>query len=58
MPIEVVDLLEEFPNIVSDNVPYGLPPVQKINHQMDLILGASFPNKAIHRMTPIESVRS
>ena len=50
-----VDLLKEFPDIVSDNVPNGLPLVRKISHQMDLILGASLPNKAAHRMTLAES---
>ena len=55
VPVEVVDLLEEFPNIVSNNVLDGLPPVCKISHQMDLILGASFSNKAAHRITPIET---
>ena len=27
VPAEVAELLEEFPDIVSDNVPNGLPPV-------------------------------
>ena len=54
VPIEVANLLE-FSNIVLDNVPNGLPLVQKISHQMDLILGGSFPNKAMHRMTQVES---
>ena len=52
MPAKVAELLKEFPDIVLDNVPNGLPPVRKISHQMDLILGASFANKAAHRMTP------
>ena len=30
--LEVVDLLEEFFDIVSKNVPDGLPPVWKISH--------------------------
>ena len=55
VPTEVADLLEEFPDIISDNVPDGLPPVRKISHQMDLVPGASLPNKAAHRMTPAES---
>ena len=55
VPTEVVDLLEEFLDIISDNVPDGLPPVWKISHQMDLVPGASLPNKAAHRMTPAES---
>ena len=28
--------------------------IRKIIHQIDIILGASFPNKAAHRMTPTE----
>ena len=55
VPIEVVDMLGDFSYIVSDNVPDGLPPMRKISHQMDLILGASFSNNAMHRMRPIES---
>ena len=55
MPAEVAHLLEEFPDIVSDNVPDGLPPVCKISHQLDLILGASLPNKEAHRITLAES---
>ena len=55
VPAEVAELLKEFPDIISDNIPDGLPPVQKITHQMDLILGASFPNKVAHRMTLAKS---
>ena len=55
MPTKVADFLEEFPNIVSDHVHDGLQLVQKISHQMDLILGASFLNKAAHRMQLAES---
>ena len=55
VPTEVANLLEEFPDIVSDNVPNGLPLVQKISHQIDLIIGASLSNKVVHRMTQIES---
>ena len=37
VPTEVADLLEEFLDIVSDNIPDGFSLVQKISHQMDLI---------------------
>ena len=53
--VEVANLLEDFLDIVSDNVPDGMPPMMKISHQMDLIPRASFPNKAAHRMTPTKS---
>ena len=52
VPGEVVDMLGEFSDIVSDNVPDGLPLMRNISHWMDLILGANFPNKVVHRMTP------
>ena len=29
--------------------------MRKINHQIDFIPGASFPNKATHRMTPTKT---
>ena len=47
---KVADVLGEFPYILQDNVPNGLPPVRKINHQMYLSRGESFPKKEVHRM--------
>ena len=44
-------MLGEFFDIVSNNVPDGLPPMRKISHQMDLVLVANF----LHKMTPTES---
>ena len=48
IPTKVLDLLSDFGDIISENVPEGLPLVRPINHQIDLIRGASFPNKATH----------
>ena len=53
--LEVSSLLSEYGDAISNNVPEGLPPVRQISHQIDLIPGASFPNKASHRMTPTET---
>ena len=55
IPLEFSGLLSECRYVISDNVPEGLPPVRQISHQIDLIPGASFPNKVAHRMTPIEA---
>ena len=55
IPLEVSDLLSEFGDIISNNVPEGLPPVRQISHQIDLVPRASLPNKATHKMTPIET---
>jgi hypothetical protein len=48
-------LLNEFYDIVSDNVPEGLPLVRKISHKIDLIYGASLLNKTTHCMTLAKS---
>ena len=53
-PTKVIDFLEEFLDIVYDKVLDGLQLVKKINHQIDLIPGASLPNKATHKMTLAE----
>ena len=50
--LEIQPLLNEFKEIVVDDLPIGLPPLWSITHQIDLILGSSFPNKAPSRMTP------
>jgi hypothetical protein len=52
LPEEVQELLEEFTDIVVDELPRSLPPIRSISHQIDLIPGASFPNKAVYRLTP------
>ena len=55
IPLEVSDLSSEFGDVISDDVPEGLPLVRQISHQIDLIPRASLPNKAAHRMTPTET---
>ncbi|GLJ40994.1 hypothetical protein SUGI_0848680 [Cryptomeria japonica] len=52
---EIKDLLTEYEDIVSDNVPDGLSPVRSISHCMDLVPGASLPNKAAPRLTLTEN---
>ena len=52
---EIVELLNEYKEIVVEDIPNCLPPMQSISYFMDLILGASFPKKAPYRLTPTES---
>jgi hypothetical protein len=55
LPEEVQELLEEFVDIVVDELPRLLPPIRSVSHHIDLIPGASFPNKAMYRLTPQEN---
>jgi hypothetical protein len=55
LPEEIQELLEEFADIVVDELPRSLPPIRSVSHHIDLIPGASFPNKAAYRLTPQEN---
>jgi hypothetical protein len=54
-PEEVQELLEEFVDIVVDDLPCSLPPMRSVSHHIDLIPGASLPNKAAYRLMPQEN---
>jgi hypothetical protein len=51
LPGEVQELLEEFADIVVDELPHSLPSMRSVSHHIDLIPGANFPNKATYRLT-------
>ena len=50
--VEIQEMLDNYCDIVVDDLPDELPPVRKINHQIDFIPGSNLPNKAAYRMTP------
>ena len=51
----VSNVLQEFSDVFPEEVPAGLPPLRGIEHQIDLIPGASLPNRAPYRMNPSRS---
>jgi hypothetical protein len=53
--VEVQELLDEFVDIVVDELPHTLFPIKSISHHIDLIPGESFPNKEAYRLTPQEN---
>jgi hypothetical protein len=55
LPGEIQELLEEFADIMVDELPRSLPPMRSVSHHIDLIPGASFPNKSAYRLTPQEN---
>eukprot|EP00253_Pinus_taeda_P013933 PITA_13933 len=52
LPEEVQRLLQDFGDIVVDDLPDELPLRRGISHCIDFIPGASLPNKAAYRMSP------
>ena len=55
LPIEIQEMLEKYCDIIVDDFPNELPPIRRISHHIDLIPGASLPNKAAYRMTLAEN---
>ena len=55
LPLEIQDMVNDYRDIIVDTLPDDLPTVRSISHHIDLIPGASLPNKAAYRMTPTEN---
>jgi hypothetical protein len=55
LPSVVFDVLQDFKDVFPDEVPPGLPPKRGIEHQIDLVPGASLPNRAAYRTNPEET---
>jgi hypothetical protein len=55
LPEEIQELLEEFADIVVDELPCSLPPIRSISHHINLIPGSNLPNKASYKLTPQEN---
>ncbi|WVZ78207.1 hypothetical protein U9M48_025956 [Paspalum notatum var. saurae] len=55
LPSAVTDLLQEYADVFPAEIPPGLPPIRGIEHQIDLIPGASLPNRAAYRTNPEET---
>jgi len=55
IPPAVTNILQEYADVFPAEIPPGLPPVRGIEHQIDLILGATLPNRAAYRTNPDET---
>jgi hypothetical protein len=55
LPEEIQELLENFADIVVDDLPSSLPPIRSIFHHIDLIPGVILSNKESYKLTPQEN---
>ena len=52
--LEVKNLLDDFVDMVPNELPSELPPLRDIQHAIDLDLGSQLPNLPHYRMNPKE----
>jgi hypothetical protein len=55
IPSVVAHVLQEYSDVFLEETPIGLPPLQGIEHQIDLILGAAPPNWPAYLTNPEET---
>ncbi|KAH9744213.1 Endonuclease [Citrus sinensis] len=51
----IVTLLQDFDDVFPNEVPNGLPPIRRIEHQIDFVPGATIPNRPAYRSNPEET---
>jgi hypothetical protein len=55
LPSVVSNVFQAFDDVFPEEIPVGLPPLRGIEHQIDLIPGASLPNRPPYRTNPEET---
>jgi hypothetical protein len=55
LPPAVANILHEYVDVFPQDVLPGLPPICGIEHQIELIPGASLPNRAPYHTKPEET---
>ena len=48
-------IIQEYGDVFPSDLPLGLPPIKGIEHQIDLLPGASLLNKPAYRCNPTET---
>jgi len=55
LPPKVKNLIKEFGDVFPKEGPIGIPPFRVIEQQVDLVSGASLPNRPAYKTNPEET---
>ena len=55
LPSVVVSLLQEYEDVFPNNVPSGLPPIRRIEYQIDFVPAVTIPNQLANRSNSEET---
>ena len=50
----LLPLLDEFKDVILDEIPIGFPPMRNIQYRIDLVPGSSLPNKVAYQLNPMQ----
>jgi hypothetical protein len=56
IPTDVAKLLEEYVDVIHNELPNGLPPKRDIQHHIDMKPRSYLPNQVANRMSPTQHV--
>ena len=55
LPMSISSLLQDYNDVLTEDIPSGLPPIRGIEHQIDFVPGAVIPNTPSYRSNPEET---
>ena len=55
LPSTFMSLLQEFQDVLPDDILSGLPPIRGIEHQIDFVPSSIIPNRLAYRCNPKET---
>ena len=54
-PSELTSLLQDYKDVFPEVSPNGLPPIRRIEHQIDFVPGSTLPNRPAYRTNLVET---